>query len=494
MFNKTESEKIIKWEGKNVVNNVLVYVFNAIILMLLFVLFVYINGETGGISIKEYFAETKKAVQFAVFLSTVVGITAVYIFFEDRNFMRSASNSEMFFLVIEISLACAFFVGKYVNIYLRPLAMSSLIVLFLTDKRNAIFVGAITSIIVFLTDIYAGVLTGFDTYVALITGFSASVISVFVMDKVYSRLKMLVLSFIASAPVVICAIMSLIESEFKNVEIILPSSVFSGLLSAALLIIFLPVFEFIFSRVSCFKLAELNDHKAKLIRRLIKEAPGTFNHSLVVSNIAEACATAIEEDGLLARTCAYYHDIGKLRRPEYFSENQTDGVNPHNDLTPELSATIIKSHALDGYKLLLKNRYPKEIADVAIQHHGTLPILFFYDKAKKFTDGEVDINEFSYAGPKPQSKIAAIIMIADGCEAAVRTLKERSREKVSDVVRKIVNDRMELGQFDECEITIKELNIIIGTVVNNLTGIYHKRVKYPKVSLDGIKDLKEESI
>ena len=439
MFNKTESEKVLKWESKHIINNVLVYAINAVVIMLLFALFIYINGKTGGTGIGDFFAEGKNAVQFSVFLITVVGITAIYIFFEDRNFMRNAANSEMFFLVVEISLVASFFVGKYISIYLRPLALSTLIVLFLTNRRSAIFIGAITSIIVFLTDIYSGMFTGFDTYVALIVGFSSSIIAVFIMDKVYSRLKMLVLSFIISAPAFVCALMSLIESEFNEVEIVLPSGVLSGLLSAALLIIFLPVFEFVFRRVSCFKLAELNDHKAKLIRRLIKEAPGTFNHSLVVSNIAEACASAIEEDGLLARTCAYYHDIGKLRRPEFFSENQADGVNPHNDLTPELSATIIKSHAQDGYKLLLKNRYPKEIADVALEHHGTLPILYFYDKAKKFTDGEVDINQFSYAGPKPQSKIAAIIMIADGCEAAVRTLKDRSREKVSDVVRKIVN-------------------------------------------------------
>lgn len=141
---------------------------------------------------------------------------------------------------------------------------------------------------------------------------------------------------------------------------------------------------------------------------------------------------------------------------------------------------------------MLKNRLPQEIADVCIQHHGTMPILYFYHKAKKFTDGEVDINQYCYTGPKPQSKIAAIIMIADGCEAAARTIKDRSREKVFEVVRKLVNERMELGQFDECEITIKELNIIIHTVTNNLTGIYHKRIKYPKVNLDGVQDNKEE--
>ena len=134
----------------------------------------------------------------------------------------------------------------------------------------------------------------------------------------------------------------------------------------------------------------------------------------------------------------------------------------------------------------MKSRLPKEIADVCLEHHGTLPILYFYDKAKKFTDGEVDLMQYCYAGPKPRTKIAAIIMIADGCEAAARSLQDRSRENVKKVVRSIVNERMQLGQFEDCEITLKEINIIIHTVVNNLTGIYHNRIEYPKVSLDGM--------
>ncbi len=196
---------------------------------------------------------------------------------------------------------------------------------------------------------------------------------------------------------------------------------------------------------------------------------------------------------MLARTCAYYHDVGKLRRPEFFKENQADGENPHDDLTPELSANIIKAHTRDGYTLAKKARLPDEIADVCLEHHGTLPIWYFYAKAKKFTDGEVPIRQFCYSGPKPQTKISAIIMIADGCEAAARSLKDRSREKVSEAVKKIVSDRMQLGQFDECELTIKEINIIINTVVNRLTGVYHKRIEYPTVSLEGIDIKKEEA-
>jgi membrane-associated HD superfamily phosphohydrolase len=136
--------------------------------------------------------------------------------------------------------------------------------------------------------------------------------------------------------------------------------------------------------------------------------------------------------------------------------------------------------------LLIKNSFPKQIADACAHHHGTLPIYYFYDKAKKFTDGEVVLAQFCYLGPKPQSKIAAIIMIADGSEAASRSLADRSKESVERVVHKLVNERMELGQFDECEITLKELNIIMNAVVNSLTGVYHNRIEYPKLSLKSL--------
>jgi len=307
---------------------------------------------------------------------------------------------------------------------------------------------------------------------------------------VFSRIKLLALSFIISLPTVLCIGMVLITNPLGTMETIfsLLSGLGSGPFAVAAFMVLLPVFETLFTKISNFKLSELTEHKSKLIRKMLQQAPGTFNHAIVVSNIAEACATAIGEDALLARTCAYYHDIGKLRRPEFFKENQADGFNPHDDLTPELSTNILKSHAQDGYNLIIKNRLPKEIADVCVQHHGTMPILFFYAKAKKFTDGEVDIAQYCYNGPKPQTKIAAIIMIADGCEAAVRTLQDRSREKVDELVRKIVGDRMKLGQFEECEITLKEISIIIHTVVNNLTGIYHSRIEYPKVVIDGTEE------
>lgn len=482
----TKSQKILQWTTKDVVLNIVTYVANILLIAMLLVMAVHINSFNGSIDLNQYLSSIT-AIHFLILLILIIAVMAFYFFFEDRNFLKNAANSEMLFLIVEIAIAVCFFVGKYMNIYLRPLAIVPLLTLFLTNRRTAIFMNVIFCMLIFLFDSFAGTEFFLGNYPALIMGFSSGVIACLCMDKVYSRMKLLMMSILVSLPSLVCVAMTVIEHGGDNVVADLICGALSGPLAVVILMVLLPIFEAGFKRVSYFKFSELIEHKSRLIKKMILQAPGTFNHAIVVSNIAEACASAIDEDALLARTCAYYHDIGKLRRPEFFKENQADGVaNPHDDLTPELSANIIKSHAKDGYELIMRNRLPKEIADVCLEHHGTLPILYFYDKAKKFTDGEVDLAQYCYPGPKPSTKIAAIIMIADGCEAAARSLQDRSRENVKNVVRKIVNERMQLGQFEDCEITLKELNIIIHTVVNHLTGVYHSRIEYPKVSLDGM--------
>ena len=486
-MDKVVSQKIEKWTTSDVVKNVVVYFINFIIIALLVLGASYINYKDNSLTaFIEYLSDIKKPLRLLTLLAICISVMAIYFAFENKNFLRNPVNSEMLFLIMEVALVINFLVGKYVDIYLRPLALVAVLTLFLTNRRTAIFMNILFTIVIYLLDEFGG--SGIETkeYIAIIIGYSNGIIAIYLMNNVYSRLKLITRAWTISLPTVLFVLITLLDVELDTTKSFICGAC-SGLLTVALFVILLPIFEGVFQRVSSFKLAELTDHKSRLINKMINEAPGTFNHSIVVSNIAEACAIAIDEDSLLARTCAYYHDIGKIRRPEYFKENQSD-ENPHSELTPELSTNIIKSHTIDGYQLAIKNRLPKIIADVCLQHHGTMPILYFYDKAKKLTDGEVDIMQYSYSGPKPQTKIAAIIMIADGCEAATRSLKNRSRENVMKTVRKIVSERMELGQFDECEITIKELNIIIHTVVNNLTGVYHKRIEYPKVNLDGISE------
>lgn len=490
------SLKLLPWSKKNVAGVAAVYVVNFFIIAGLFIAAIYFNARRGGVPFDEFFGSLNSLFSFLVVLILLIGVIALYFLFESRDFLRSPSNSQMIFLILEIGLFINFTSGNYFNSYVRPFAFAAVTTLFLVNSRTAIFVNFVFCILSFLFDAFSGSLTGLNGYSVvffLVMGTASGVIAVYVLADVYSRGKLLALSFPVSIPVLICIALPMIDFGGDDIAMSLIAGFLSGPFAVACFIILLPLFESAFKKVTCFKYAELTDHKAKYIRKMIEQAPGTFNHAIVVSNIAEACATAIGEDALLARTCAYYHDVGKLRRPEFFKENQADGENPHDDLTPELSANIIKAHTRDGYTLAKKARLPDEIADVCLEHHGTLPIWYFYAKAKKFTDGEVPIRQFCYSGPKPQTKISAIIMIADGCEAAARSLKDRSREKVSEAVKKIVSDRMQLGQFDECELTIKEINIIINTVVNRLTGVYHKRIEYPTVSLEGIDVKKEEA-
>ena len=487
------SLKLKKWTKKDVILNVLTYVLNIGVIFALFLGCVYVNELIGGSAAKSILNNTTTMVEFVILVVIIVAVMAIYLFFEDRDFLKHAGNSEMLFLVIELGIVFCFSYGggEIFATLIRPFAFTAIMVMFLSNRKTAIFIHVIFCILLSVFDVFAEAAVSKDAsatqlLIFLTMGLASGILATFIMFNVYSRIKLFMLSIIISLPhMVFSLIVGLGEGvvpALKNFS----GGFLSGPLAVALFILALPFFESIFKRVSCFKFAELNDHKSKLIKRLITEAPGTFNHSIILSNIAEACATAIGEDALLAKTCAYYHDVGKLRHPEFFKENQADGANPHDDLTPELSMNIIKSHTKDGYNLCIRNGLPKEIADVCLEHHGTMPVLYFYDKAKKFTDGEVDIRKFCYEGPKPQSRIAAIIMIADGCEAAVRTLKDRSRENVKNMVNKIVSDRMQLGQFSECEITLKELDIIIQTAINNLTGIYHSRIEYPKLNLENI--------
>ena len=484
---KETSLKLQPWSKKDVGLNVLVYLLNPLVIIGLFLLSAYINCYMGGISFRHYLLDLTKPLYMIIMIALATLVMFVYFFFEDRNFLRKAGNSQMMFLILEVSLIIVYVFGRFVNVYARPLAIVALLTLFLTSRKSAIFMNVIFCVMILFMDSFTNFNLEAD-YSSLIIGFITGTLAIYLEDKVFSRLALIVRSVIIAAPTVLYVALAHMEYGVSNFIASIASAAASGVLSGLVIFLVLPMFEFLFRRITCFKLSEITDHKSRLIRKIITEAPGTFNHSIVLSNIAEACALAIDEDALLARTCAYYHDVGKLRRPEFFMENQADGFNPHDDLTPELSTNIIRSHAQDGYQLVMKHGLPKEIADVCLEHHGTMPIFYFYGKAKKFTDGEVDVAQYSYFGPKPQSKIAAIIMIADGCEAAVRTISDRSRENVTKVVRKIVSDRMALGQFDECEITLMELNIIINTVVNSLTGVYHSRVEYPALTLEGINE------
>jgi cyclic-di-AMP phosphodiesterase PgpH len=256
-----------------------------------------------------------------------------------------------------------------------------------------------------------------------------------------------------------------------------------GIGCAVVAMIAAPLIESVSGYTSDIKLLELANLNHPLLRELIVRAPGTYHHSHVVGLLGEAAATAIGANALLVRVGAYYHDIGKLKKPLYFIENVKGGENRHERLTPHMSSLIVSAHVKDGVDLAADAGIPKSIISMIPQHHGTRRISFFYDKAKSQEDPElmrVDPKDFLYPGPKPQTREAAILMLADVAEAAVRALKEKSPTRIEQTVRKTIHDIFNESQLDECELTLRDLNEIGRAFERTLLGIYHLRIEYTK--------------
>lgn len=255
------------------------------------------------------------------------------------------------------------------------------------------------------------------------------------------------------------------------------------LLTGILVVGLLPLLESTFRVMTDMSLMEFMDPNNELLRRLMVEIPGTYQHCLVLGNLAEACARSIGANGLFCRVACLYHDIGKMNNPHFFTENQQGGVNIHQLLTPTESAQVIISHVTDGYTLAKKYRLPQTFLDIILEHHGTTLVYYFYCKEVELKGGnvdEVDEKAFRYPGPKPHSKESAIIMIADSVEAASRSLEDTSEKSIKKLVDRLVIDKAEEGQFDECQLTFEELGIVKKTIVKTLMVTHHLRIKYPK--------------
>ena len=461
-------------------------VFFACYIVMLFVLFLIIvlNDVTGW---QTYFhAHFSSVLSLIISVFFLFAIAYFYYAFEDPNFLEHLPNIVMIFsLLIGCTLIC-FFIGRYFHPYARPFAVFAFLALFLFNRRHALFLNFIFSFLIFVIDLFTNPTVNMDInaeiYSSLLLCFISGTFAIFLSGGVKTRIGLLLAGVFISLPTVIVVLLfniPEITSDWIDYVSAAGFRMLSCILAASFALVLLPVFEKIFNRLTVFRLRELTSTSAPLLKRLREEASGTFNHSLIVAQLAETCAVAINENAELARTAAYYHDVGKLKQPDCFTENQGD-YNVHDEITPELSADIIRSHAKDGYELILENHLPKAIADVALEHHGTLPIKYFYNKAIRYS-GDADIKDFSYLGPIPQTKIAAIIMIADASEAAIRATSERSPERLERVCREIIEERMDLGQFDECGITLKELTIIRLALVEAFTGVHHHRAEYPAI-------------
>ena len=389
--------------------------------------------------------------------------------------------------VIGISLALMkllYAVGDnfdFVIAFIFPTALAGMIVRLLVGERAAVYVTILISAAagIMLQSSYSASLQ-IDVALYILFGGLAAI---YLIEQDGGRGRLLQISLaVALVNVLFVAIYLLIgqtQYSWSEISFYFTAAVVSGLLSGALAIGLLPFFESAFGLLSTMRLIELSNPNHPLLKKILMETPGTYHHSLMVANLADASCEAIGANGLLARVGCYYHDIGKTKQPQFFIENQVNIENPHDRLPPEKSRDIILAHGFQGAEMLKKHKMPQEIIDVAAQHHGTSLLKFFYYKAKE-NNPELEEASFRYRGPKPQTKEIAIICIADSLEAAVRSMKEPTSEKIKKLVDAIVEDKLKDGQFEECDISLKELKTVKAVMCETLNGIFHSRIEYPK--------------
>ena len=373
--------------------------------------------------------------------------------------------------------------------FILPTAAIGLLVTVLLDAETAILVSAAVSII-------AGAVNGpsleLGTYAML--GGLAGILAIRRGDRLQNFIQASAAIFVVQA-VVVTAFSLLGERDVTGIVQLIGAAGLSAGGAAVAAVGSFAVLGNVFGLLTVFQLLELANPSQPLLRRLLVETPGTYHHSLMVGNLAERAAEAIGADPLITRVAAYYHDVGKLANPAAFIENQSGGENIHDELEPEESAQILKQHVADGIDVAYQSRLPKALIAFIPQHHGTAIMSYFYAKAREEAaapyggleteEGRraadaVDERRYRHAGPKPQSREAALLMLADGVEASVRSLSSRDEPAIRSMVARIILERLEDGQFDECDLTLRDLNRIQEAFVSQLLGMYHQRVAYPQ--------------
>ena len=409
-----------------------------------------------------------------IILFALLALLGVYLYKYGRNVILSENKLALLcsvLVVVTFITKILSFVQWNLAAYLSPIALGGILVTILLDSR----IGTITVLVLSVITVIVH-----NSLVVAALCLIGGVVAILSVSQVSQRGELMRAGFIVGGTNVLVMIaFGLLQGD---TTLIIHSylGILNGLISSIITIGSLPYFESIFNITSGIRLLELSNPNQPLLRRLLMETPGTYHHSILVGNLAEAAAEAVGADGLLARVGSTYHDLGKLKRPYFFAENQFGIDNPHDKIAPSLSTLIITSHVKDGIELARENKLPDVVIDFIAQHHGTDLVKFFYHRAKE-NDGEnIQEKDFRYPGPKPQTKETAIVSLADAVEAAVRSLVKPTPGKIEALVRKIIRDRLDDGQLDESDLTFKDLNKIAEAFVKVLNGIYHARVEYPE--------------
>ncbi len=407
----------------------------------------------------------------------LVSLLGGYLWFIKRPIFESRASTIITGIIFTASLVAADVMKGLPALNYLVVPTAAIMVSALVDSGLGMVVSGVLALGV-------ATLTGLDLNVALVS-FFGGLAGVFAMSKLSQRYDIIRAGFLVGIVNLFTLLgLDLIQgaglTQTPTWETLL-WGLLDGVLAAILSMGSIPFLEGPFGIITSMKLIELSNPNQPLLRKLVIEAPGTYHHSMMVGNLAEQATEAVGGNSLLSRVGAYYHDIGKSKRPYFFIDNQFGADNPHDKLAPPLSALIISSHVRDGVKLAREYHVPEAIVNFIQEHHGTTLIKYFYHKAVEADTGDGVLEEdYRYDGPRPQSKETAIVMLADACEATSRTLKQPTQQAIEQVVRKIIKERLEDGQLDESNLTLKELDIIARTFVRVLTGMFHQRIEYPE--------------
>lgn len=432
-------------------------------------------------------------------LAIFIGVLLFFMHQQFEAFLKPKREDKPYILAYTTIVAITVVLMKIISLfqkleyagiaYIAPVAMGTILVKLMIGDRFVFITSVIFSVcgsILFNEEVTSTLNYSVGIYVLL----SSLSVSVFLREK--NRRTMLLQTGILVSilnVVVLAALLLLRNGNFSPIEIgtHLLMAAASGIISSVLAMGILPYLESGLGLVSSMKLVELASPNHPLLRKILLEAPGTYHHSVMVANLSEAACEAVGANGVLARVGAYYHDIGKTVQPHFFIENQMGISNPHDRLDPETSRDIIISHVTNGIKMLEEHHIPQEIIDITAQHHGTTLLKYFYYKAIQEDKEKYTEEMFRYPGPKATSKESAIVGVADSVEAAVRSMNAPTPEQIDNLVHSIIKDRLQDGQFSECNLTFKELQIVEKTLCETLNGIFHSRIKYPKLSEEKVK-------
>lgn len=411
-------------------------------------------------------------------IASLVSLLSIYFF----NFRKRIFYDNLKLLVFALIFVFISFVTFLVNQitvaaplqFLIFVPAASMILTIIFDSRVGFYSTVIISLI-------TAALRGNDYSFAVMNLF-AGALGVYTVRDIKNRSQIFRSFFFILIGYLVAVVAFGLEkfSSFSNIMIELAFASANAIISPVLTYGLLIFFEKLFNLTTDLTLLELSNFDHPLLRELARKAPGTFNHSMTMGTIAETAAEKIGANPLLARVGAYYHDIGKMIAPKNFVENQISEENIHEDVMPEESVDIIRQHVEEGIKLAKQHNLPEEVVDFIPMHHGTMVIKYFYERAKeKYGEDNVDVDEFRYSGPIPNSKETAVVMLADGCESAVRSIEDPDQEKIENVINNIINDRLESGQLDNSPLTLKDIDKIRESFKSILIGQHHKRIRYP---------------